>query len=375
MRVALVTNAPPDSGAGKPAHLLAEALRSPGAPARDVDLYTLEAGDHTVRRNGEIVARLRPLTTRKPLAWVRLGRRLPLAGYDLVHLTNQSLAFLVSHFSLPAVVTVWDLIELVDPQEPGGALVARYLYRGIPRAREVLAVSEATARAVTEIFAVPKARLTVVPPAASPTFAFQPDIWETAGGQAFLAAQRVDQRRPRILYVGSEHARKNLPRLLEAIARVRQTVPAVEFVKIGGAGVASGRAAFAATADRLSLWPVLRLVERAGDTDLRYWYHAATVLAFPTLHEGFGFPPLEAMACGTPVVTANRSSLPEVVGDAAILVDPQSVEEIAGALERVLGDAALRAALRQQGLARATRFTWAKTVVGTLAAYQRALRR
>ena len=106
-----------------------------------------------------------------------------------------------------------------------------------------------------------------------------------------------------------------------------------------------------------------------------YWYHAATVLAFATLHEGFGLPPLEAMACGTPVVTSQRSSLPEVVGDAALLVDPDDIQAIADALLRVLQDAVLQSALRGQGLAQAKHFTKERTYRDTRAVYDRVLKK
>ncbi len=143
-------------------------------------------------------------------------------------------------------------------------------------------------------------------------------------------------------------------------------------MKIGGAGLAAGRAAFVTAADRFGLWPVMRRIDEANDDELLYWYHAATVLAFPTLREGFGLPPLEAMACGTPVVTSNQSSLPEVVGDAALLVDPNDVDSIARGLTRVLTDDRLRSQLRAQGLARAAQFTWEHVAARTTEVYRRA---
>jgi glycosyltransferase involved in cell wall biosynthesis len=113
------------------------------------------------------------------------------------------------------------------------------------------------------------------------------------------------------------------------------------------------------------------MVEESRDEDLLLWYHAATVFAFPSLAEGFGFPPLEAMACGTPVVTSNCSSLPEVVGNAALLADPRDPQAIADALLRVLTDQGVRAALRERGLKRARTFTEAWTAAETERVYQR----
>lgn len=373
IRVAFVSNAPPDSGMGKPAALLLDTLRTHYASSTVIDEYYLDAVGHVVRRNGDVILRLRPWGHVKPLAWLRLGRALHLDEYDLVHVTNQTLAFLVSSCRTPTVLTVWDLIELEHPQEPGGAIAARLLLRGLPRAAHLLTVSQETMRAIQRRYHIPADRISIILPAASPTFTFQPQLWDTVGGRAFLSLHRVDLARPRVLYVGSEHPRKNLPRLLEAFAGVRRMFPSVEFVKIGAAGTGPGRAAFVQAADRLTLWPNLRRIDRADDADLLHWYHAATVLAFPSHYEGFGLPPLEAMACGTPVVTSQSSSLPEVVGDAALLVDPNDVRAITDALLRVLGDQSLQSALRTKGIARAARFTWDRASRETHAIYERVL--
>lgn len=360
---------------GKPARILKETLRRHDGSGLRVDEFTIDSEASVVRKNDEVVVHLRPFTKLKPLAWVRLSRTLRLAEYDIVHLTNQTLAFLAGRFSNPTVLTVWDLIELLEPQERFGRPVARFLYSGIPRADHVITVSRYTADTVQKTFHIPDHRLTIVPPAASSLFRFFPNLWDTVGGRDFLLRNKLSLMTPRVLYAGSEHPRKNLRRLLEAIAVVRREIPEVQFVKIGSAGSASGRAEFVATADRLALWPSIRRVEEALDHELLFWYHAATVCAFPTLFEGFGFPPLEAMACGTPVVTADRTSLPEVVGDAAVMVRPEHVEDIADGLLRVLTDAKLQTDLREKGLQQAGTFTQSKTVAGTRGVYEKVLQR
>ena len=114
----------------------------------------------------------------------------------------------------------------------------------------------------------------------------------------------------------------------------------------------------------------MRFLGRVPDEDLPDLYSAAVVFAYPSRYEGFGLPPLEALACGTPVVCSNRASLPEVVGDAALQVDPTNPADLAAALARLLDDAPLRATLRARGLARATRFTWERTAAETMIVYQ-----
>src|SRR5581483_1936303 len=123
---------------------------------------------------------------------------------------------------------------------------------------------------------------------------------------------------------------------------------------------------------RLGLEGIVQFAGYISAADLPALYSAATVFAYPSLFEGFGLPPLEAMACGTPVVCSDTSSLPEVVGDAALMVDPRAADDLAGALRRLLDDVALRAELREAGLARARAFSWQRNARETLAVYHEA---
>ena len=126
---------------------------------------------------------------------------------------------------------------------------------------------------------------------------------------------------------------------------------------------------FAAVAE-LELAEVVHFLENVSDEDLARLYNAARCLALPSHYEGFGLPPLEAMACGTPVVVSNRSSLPEIVGDAGLLINPDRPEELAEALARILDDDELQSSLRQRGLARSGEFSWTKTARETLQVYE-----
>src|SRR5581483_11394662 len=176
---------------------------------------------------------------------------------------------------------------------------------------------------------------------------------------------------PYLLYVSNHQRKKNTERLVEAFARVAQQLPDVALVMTGRHG---------------STFPlVLELIERHGirdrvhvlghveDEALPHLYGAAAAFTLPSLHEGFGLPALEAMACGTPVVAANVYALPEVCGDAAELVDPYDVEGIAHGLRRVLTDDAYAAELRARGIARASEFTWRRSAERHLECYRRLL--
>jgi glycosyltransferase involved in cell wall biosynthesis len=128
-----------------------------------------------------------------------------------------------------------------------------------------------------------------------------------------------------------------------------------------------------ARVEALGLSSDVHFVGYVPTEDLLLWYNAATVFVYPSLYEGFGLPPLEAMACGTPVVASAASSLPEVVGEAGLLVDPERVEALTEAIERILADSDLREEMRSAGLARAAGFSWEATASGTVSTYRRAL--
>lgn len=363
-----MTNASETSGVGKPVGALRDGLRAAG---HTVTTLALNSRRSAIEQDGEVIRTLPRIPGGKPAFWLLAGSLLPLPKEGVVHFTNQTLAFLAPKVPKRSVAMVWDLIELRDPQVLFGRTVARVLYRGIPRAAHIITPSEATARDIRAEYKVPNERLSVIPPCISVSLRFSPTLWETEEGKRFLTRESLDDRPLLVLYVGSEHRRKNLRRLLEAFAIVRRGVPNARLVKVGSAGVASGRREFQETVARLHLGQHVRIVEESNDDALRLWYHAATVLAFPTLYEGFGFPPLEAMACGTPVITSNRSSLPEVVGGAAMLVNPEDTDAIAEALRSILTNARLRAALRERGLARAARFTRDAMTSATIRVYER----
>jgi glycosyltransferase involved in cell wall biosynthesis len=175
-----------------------------------------------------------------------------------------------------------------------------------------------------------------------------------------------------LLFVGSVEKRKNLSRLLRAC----------DILWRGG----EKRPLVIAGARRWMYSDIMRTVEELGlhdrtiftgfipEEDLPALYRGADLFVFPSLYEGFGLPPLEAMACGTPVVCSNAASLPEVVGDAAVMVDPYDVEGLADAIHRVLGDAGLRAEMREKGLARASQFTWERAARETIQVYREVLK-
>jgi glycosyltransferase involved in cell wall biosynthesis len=187
-----------------------------------------------------------------------------------------------------------------------------------------------------------------------------------------MRLDRYGIRRPYILYVGGINARKNIVRLFAAYERLNRRQPQVTLVVAGRRQWQTG--AIDAAFRELDLADRVHFTGYVDDADLPALYSAAELFVFPSLYEGFGLPPLEAMACGTPVVTSNISSLPEVVGDGALTVDPYDVDGLTTAIERVLTDQVLRVELRRRGVARAAGFTWQRTAQAVYAAYDQTLR-
>jgi glycosyltransferase involved in cell wall biosynthesis len=261
----------------------------------------------------------------------------------------------------PAVVTAHDMAIYRHPEWfPGGQALSTRLVvpRSMRRADAIVAVSASTARDVAELFGVEERRLEVVPEGVSGRFRPLPRE------QMEDVRRRLDLPPRFVLFVGTIEPRKNLPTLLDAWSRMRERPPLVV------AGTWGWRCED--VRERLASDGAQVLGAVSGD-DLPGLYNLATCLAHPAWYEGFGLTPLEAMACGAPVVAADVSSLPEVVGDAGLLVAPADVEGWTAALERVCGDAEVAATLRHRGLRRAAEFTWSRAAQRTWSVFDRVI--
>jgi glycosyltransferase involved in cell wall biosynthesis len=256
----------------------------------------------------------------------------------------------------PAVVTAHDLAIYRHPEWfPRGQWLSVKVVvpRSMRQADTVIAVSENTANDLTELLGIPRGKIQVVPLGVD-LRQFRPLPRDTLRDRKWRRG--LPDRF--ILFVSTLEPRKNFLTLLEAWERLK---PRPELFVVGGWGWnIKGIEARIRRASR-----GLRMVGPVKPKDLPSYYNLATCLAHPAWYEGFGLPPLEAMACGTPVVVSNTSSLPEVVGPAGILVDPGDVEGWTAALQRVLEDENLQAQLGQEGLDRAASLTWERTARGT----------
>lgn len=291
-----------------------------------------------------------------------------------VHFPNHHFGRYGLFMAAPYVVTVHDLIRYFDLQrnvpfihQPNtrDRLYLGLDYAGIKRATAIIAVSQTTKADLVEHLGVPDSNVHVV--------------YEGVDSAVFHPVDARPFEFPYILYVGSEQPRKNLRSLIQALAELKRSGrhPDLKLVKVGAPG---GREAdFRRDTERLlrehAITDSVVLVDRVHAAALPAYYAGAVCTVLPSLYEGFGLPLLEAMACGSPVVTSSAGSLPEIAGDAALIVSPRDPVALAAAIERILTEPALREELQRRGLQRAATFSWDRTAAETRAVYDTIERR
>jgi glycosyltransferase involved in cell wall biosynthesis len=286
---------------------------------------------------------------------------------DLAH----ALAFVTPVLTpIPAVVTVYDLSFV---HYPALLPATRRLYlrtltrRSCQRARRVIAISHSTARDLTATFGISPDSIDVAVPGVGSQFTLLPD----ADVSAFRARQDLPDRF--LLFLGTLEPRKNLPVLLRAYAQLpARDRAAVHLVLAGGKGWMSDD--IFGTIDALALGDTVHLPGYVPADELPLWYNAAEAFVYPSVFEGFGLPVVEALACGTPVLVSEVSSLPEAAGETGYRLPPGDVAAWTDALARVIHDPVWREEAGARGRAHAARFTWAQTAAQTVASYRRALK-
>jgi glycosyltransferase involved in cell wall biosynthesis len=287
-----------------------------------------------------------------------------------LHLPNQHLGRYALLLRQPFVITVHDLIRYRDARHGAGLIHrpsrwdsfnVRLDAVGIRRADAVITVSDAARREVIGELGLDAQRVFVV--------------HEAVDHDLFRPVTPAELGFPYVLFVGSEHPRKNLDGVLRALALVRRDprLRDVRLVKVGSAG--GGEARFRARTTQalreLGLEDAVVFLEVVADEELVAYYSGAACTVLPSYYEGFGFPPLEAMACGCPAIVSSAGALPEIAGDAAVVVPPDDVHALAAAMKLLLTDSATRSDLRARGLARAAEFTWADAARETARVYDR----
>jgi len=304
------------------------------------------------------------------LRWVEAGRwtmrwRGTLDRLDLYHGTNFKLK---TEGRYGGVVTIPDLWLDRYPQYSRKLFGQRAsFYRGrrtVWRARKVITISQHSARDIIALYGLPPERIAVIPCGVSDDFrpTRDPRAMEHLRRRIGLTAEKY------ILFIGGAGPRKNHATLVAAFARQAERLNSYALVLVGDPVHRFG--SYKSTAGTYGLAAQVVCPGRVSFEDLRLLYSAADLFVFPSIYEGFGMPVLEAMACGSPVITSNTTSLPEVAGDAAILVNPLDAHELGEAMVRVLSDEKLREALKAKGFERVKQFTWERTARRTLEVYR-----
>jgi glycosyltransferase involved in cell wall biosynthesis len=269
--------------------------------------------------------------------------------------------------SCPMVITIHDLSFFRFPAlfRPAKRLYLKVVTRlSARRARRLIAVSSHAATETTRLLGVPPERIDVVYHGVDPVFRPLP-VEQVV---AFRQRQGLPERF--VLFVGTLEPRKNLTRLVEAFSRICADDD-VGLALVGARGWLCDE--LFARIEALELGDRIIFPGYVTNGELPLWYNAATLLAYPSVYEGFGLPILEAQACGTPVITSEVSSLPEAAGDGALMVDPYDVEALATGIGRLLTDSQLRKELQARGRAHAAGFLWSRTAADTANVYRRAL--
>jgi glycosyltransferase involved in cell wall biosynthesis len=294
---------------------------------------------------------------------------------DLVHIPN--LFSRPRFLPCPYVMTVHDMLEHMSrPRQQG---MWRWIYfqmtkRVLAGAARIFAVSNFTRNEIEKLFEIPLTHIEVVYNAIDERFLHG----HATSADRDLIAQRYQVSYPFLLYAGRISPHKNVLRLIEAFSALKtelekdQLWPDLKLIIIGDD--LSGNPDLRRTVVRSGVQNDVRFLGFVPIDVLRIFYDEAKVFVFPSLYEGFGLPPLEAMAHGTPVITSNISSLPEVVGNAAVLVNPENVFEIMRAAHRVLTDRALRDRMKERGYQQAKRFSWEISVRRLLDVYREVAR-
>lgn len=338
----------------------------PGRKAKEVDIQTSGQAIRQIIDPWFLPARMTSLLLQAPLQRLLAVENF-IGNSDLFHWTN----FLCcSQRAGKKILTVHDISFFLFPEYH--PLKRRLLFKALfPRSLEqadhIITDSHNTKNDLVRYFQVPASKITAIHLGADPSFA--PVTQE--GAAPVLSGYGISFGRY-LLCVGTLEPRKNLVRLLLAYDQFRASHPSeLQLVLVGADGWLNQE--LYSTIERSSWKSDIKILGYVPKTQLPALYSGAVAFIYPSVYEGFGLPPLEAMACGAAVITSNCSSLPEVVGDAALAVDPIKIDDIAGAISKLAGDGALRETLKRRGLARAKVFDWLTTAHETLRVYEKVL--
>ncbi len=282
---------------------------------------------------------------------------------NLKHITNQDLAFILTVAKIhPALVTCYDLIPVLYYHND--SLYWKLNLKGLQNADHIITISEFSKSEISRFTNYAENKITVIYPGVDPSHYYQNK------NRTILDHYKIPPGNKVILFVGSEEPRKNISLLVKGLYHLKKALPNTTLLKVGGSQMGGDRQTLLRLIRHFGLDDDVKFTGQVPEEDLPLFYNAADLFVFPSLYEGFGLPPLEAMACGCPVICSNSTSLPEVVGDAAILCNPYDERELAEKMLRALNDEDLQKQLIAQGAARAKNFSWDNAAKSTQHVYK-----
>lgn len=362
MRIALVSQAIPSSGVGRYAFEIYRMLTS----NRNIDHLFLNYGKRELQviegLTEKSIAKFRRMPDYKYFFYYRCQSKIP--SYDLYHITNQNLSFLKL---TPKIVTCHDLIQYLFAPTPFHRLHAELSHSGLKNAEFVITVSHSTKKDLIKFYSMPEERIKVIYEGIDHGHFYKREKTSSLYQMFGLSPQYKY-----ILHLSMEVATKNVAGIIQAFAKLAKEygLNDVKLIKAGVPKYQQDRKRNLNLIKKLRLEESVIFLDYIPEKDLPSLYGATDLFVFPSFYEGFGFPVLEAMACGTPVITSNTSSLPEVVGDAGVMVDPYDVDALAKAMYDVLTNKALSEEMIHKGVERAKIFTWEKCAEETLKVYE-----
>jgi glycosyltransferase involved in cell wall biosynthesis len=284
--------------------------------------------------------------------------------FDIYHQPN----YIPHAFSGKTVTTVHDMSHRVFPQyhPRRRVMLLRAFENRLRKANKIITDSDYSRHEIMEMLRVPQERVGVIYLGAGSQYR----VLSISQEDRSALQTRYNLPERFLLYVGTVEPRKNLERLIEAYYLYRQEEPGSEVKLVIAGGNGWLYEDIFTRVKALHMEQDIIFTGYVNSEDLPYLYNMALAFVYPSLYEGFGLPPLEAMACGTPVISSNSSSLPEVIGDAGILIDPYQVEDIAAAMNKVVASSSLREEMSCQGMEQARRFSWTRCAQETLQVYR-----
>jgi glycosyltransferase involved in cell wall biosynthesis len=359
MKIGLITNFLPSTGAGRYAFELFKNLKN------KIDAELIFCNGFNDEFSNTKIKNIRgwnfPVFRTSLNSYFSYPKRIP-DGYDLYHISNQFLAR-TAKFRSPSIITILDLVALVSKDLP---FLTRYLQKKslkyLKNTQKIIAISEHTKRDLIDLLNIEEDKIEVI------YLGFNQETFKNRDKMESRKKLNLPQDKKIILHVGSEEPRKNVDGLIKAFSKLQNKINNTLLVRVG-----EKTDEIENLINDLNVRKKIIRNEKISEEKLSLYYNAADLFVFPSFYEGFGFPPLEAMASGTPVISSNKTSLPEVIGDAGIMIDPNNINELASKMYEVLINKKLREDMIKKGLKRAELFSWKECAKKTLKVYNEVL--